>query len=713
VSIEKKNKDHIRKHRGVALVAPALPKGDDPLQFWTNHATENTFVDLHCFANGEFDNPRPSGGGDWPGGYTGRATLIAELAPAIEARCLMRGQRTVQSLLSDLRAWWRLFDAVEAETIPDGRRIAKVTSIADLGPYHETAGHKQRLRAQTFNSFIALVNAERVLRRLPLLGWIAPGNTDPIRHLIPDDQTREIKISIKQDWERVRKLWALNDKVRVEAELRSRGEPPAQLIDDEAHRLKNLQYLQEIQKKTRLILPSGQQLLGAWKNEGPLVRRGLSRSLMRSIAFPTVEEADVAFHMALLNSGWNPSTMMRINATNPFLVANHPKDNGQLVLTTEADDRQSGEDGEVTLHANKPRAGGRTQFCTGRKSQPSSAPMVVQAYLQRVVPLREILRQEYQIAQTEFDRLLLAGADNRRLATQLKHVQKLATGCHSVWLYVDREGGVNWLHASAGWNRYGRKSDRGKKYCSYLDLVRERLNRQRAEMDRSLIPKITPADFRDVYARWVFNASNGSILAVMLALGHKHLSSTSKYLENNIFSAENDDIVRRWGDHLFTEMGRGRIDLTILAQLVRHGPLTPAMEARLTEYRRLKRSRVGVGCADPWQPPPEVAPNHIAGRLCGKHRCLKECRNARFLPESLEGIAMRAEELLVMLEHLPRETWLNGGFDEELHLSELLLQEMFSSDAVADARDRWRKRIELGEHVIPGLGCTATTPEAA
>ncbi len=143
---------------------------------------------------------------------------------------------------------------------------------------------------------------------------------------------------------------------------------------------------------------------------------------------------------------------------------------------------------------------------------------------------------------------------------------------------------------------------------------------------------------------------------------------------------------------------------TILAQLVRHGALTPEMEARLKEYRALMKSRVGAGCSDPRHPPEYVAPNHVPGRLCGTNRCLKDCHNAKFLPESMDGIAMRVEELLMMLERLPRETFLLGGFDMELDSGEYLLDTLYPAEAVSLAREKWRKRIASGEHIAPGLG---------
>lgn len=65
---------------------------------------------------------------------------------------------------------------------------------------------------------------------------------------------------------------------------------------------------------------------------------------------------------------------------------------------------------------------------------------------------------------------------------------------------------------------------------------------------------------------------------------------------------------------------------------------------------------------------------------------------------------MRVEELMTMLERLPRETWLRSGFDNELEAGEFLLDTLYPVEDVPSARVKWRKRIESGEHIVPGLG---------
>lgn len=706
MSIGKRNKDNLKEHSGVALATPLMAlKSDDPLRFWTNHPTESTLVDLHPFANGEFENPHPLGSttGTWAGPFTGRPQLIAELAQALEARCALLGSGSIKNYTRSLRAWWRFFDAFEIMPFQGERQLVRVQSLANLNELHEVAAHRHGITPRNFLAFLSIVNDARRLHRLPQLQWASPRVEDPVRTLIPDEQARELKTALKQDWERVRHAWGQNDSIRAEAEKRADGVAPSDLGDEGERLLKNWQHFHRVQQETGLPLPTGEQLMGVWKSHQSLSDHGLEFGVMRAILFPTVEEAEVAYHLALMNSGWNPSTLSNLDVTSPFLLSDHPKDDKQLVLTADSDE-------VATIHADKPRAGGKTQFCTALKKHSSSAPMIVAAYLKRVERLREILKQDYQEVMAELVRMQAAGEERTTIEKQFRRVQEIRNGCTSVWLYLDRRNKITWLDGMK-LPRYERKEK--LKPITYMGLLLERLNARRALEGGPAIPLVTPSDFRDIYARWVYVQSGGNILAVMLALGHASVSTTGRYLENNIFSAENDEHARHFMTHLFAEMEHGRVDLTILAQLVRHGPLTPDMAARLAEYRQLMRSRIGVGCADPRNPPEQIAPSHIIGRLCGTQRCLKDCPHAKFLPESLQGIAMRVEELHAMSDHLPRETWLRGGFQEELDAGESLLETMYPKATVAEARNKWRGHIAGGDHLVPGLGSIPTFKEVA
>ncbi|MFO1305356.1 MAG: hypothetical protein U1F54_16640 [Burkholderiales bacterium] len=701
MSVGKKNKDHLKDHAGAALVAPAVAlRGDDPLHFWTNHPTESAPFDLHPFADGEFKTPHPNQAGKWGGPFTGRPQLIAEIAPALEARCALLSPGSIKNYKRALRAWWRLFDNIENASVSGGQPIAqRVESLSDLNELHEAFAHRSGMRARLFIDFVGIANDARTLLRLPKLLWEPPSAAAPVRSLIPEDQAREIKTALKQDWERVKRTWTRNDAISAEAAKRLSGETPSVLGEEEERLLRNCQYILRRQQETGRTLPAVEQR----SDRNELWKNGIELILARSILFPTAQEADTAFHLALMNAGWNPSTLANLDGSSPTLVSEHPKDDKQIVLAAQQDEA-------VTIQADKPRARGKTQFCTGLKKHSSSPPVIVAMYHKRVEPLRVVLQNDYQAARAELERMQATGEEKKAIETQVKLVQRIWKGSRSVWLYVDRFGNINWLDGAEA-NRYEHKEMPGP--VTYLWLVLEHLNARRAREGKAAIPPVTPSDFRDIYARWVYVQTGGNILAVMLALNHSSLRGTGGYLENNIFSAENDERARSLMTHLFDELERGRVDLTILAQLVRHGPLTPEMEARLAEYRKLMRSRVGAGCADPRNPPTNVAPGHIQGRLCGTHRCLKQCPHARFLPESLDGIAMRAEELLAMSDHLPRETWLRGGFQHEQDEGEALLADLYPPKAVTEARDKWHEAISSGTHLVPGLGRIASREQVA
>lgn len=707
MSIQNMNKDHLKEHSGVQLVEPVLaPTSEDPLRFWTNHPSENTAVDLHVFADGEHENP---GHGLWVGPFSGRPELIAEMALAIQARLTLAAPSTCSTYLSSLRKFWRIFDQLEAAEASHGRVVERLTSVTNLTHMHEAAAHRAVTNGPQFNKFVTLANDVRRLMRLGPLWWTTPSFGAPNRQLIPESQAKALKIAIKRDWEKVRKEWTRLDAIRRAEEpdtLTEREKQDDAIVfryaeqNDELRR--NWSHLERIQQTTGRILPSTEQLCGG-VTTGGLLYRGLEVSLMRTIAFPTVLDADVAFHMALLGSGWNPSTLISgIDATLPERIFQHPKDAGQTVLAIDVpqDDGENIE--EVTMQGSKRRAGGRMQFCMGLKKNPACPPAIVATYLERTAALRAQLRQDCEEARAELAWLKAEEAPSEAIECQFKHFQRLQQGLRNVWLYVDRHGNINWINGKI-WTRYRTPHTKSGR-CSYVEHVISRLNVERAAHGDSQIAGIEPSDFRDIYARWVHVQKGGNVLAVMFALGHASLRSTNAYTDNNIFNAENDATVLRFMTRLFAELGQGRVDLTILAQLVRHGPLTSQMQEQLGEYRSLMLSRVKVGCADAKHPPAHISPDHVQGKWCGTQRCLRDCPHARFLPESVDGISMRVEELVVMSQYLPLETWARGDYEKELEAGEFLLNELYPQDAVSKARNRWREKIRTGNHFVRGVG---------
>lgn len=366
MSLRNKNKNHLKQHGGVELVEVSLAQqSDDPLRFWTQHPTENTIVDLRVFAQGESKNPRLHGGGIWCGPFSGRPELIMELAPAIQARLTLAAAGTRDNYINTFRTFWRVLDQFEAEMEAEGRKVERLSSVKNLTHLHEAAAHRANIDVTRFGIFVGVIDDARHLMRLQPLAWSAQSFGVRNRQLIPQDQAKAIKIAIKQDWEKVRKAWARNDAIR-------RGDEPDTLSvwerqdvsivrqyaerNDELRR--NWRYLARIQDATGRTLPTPKQLADGVSNLS--ASTGLETALMRSIAFPTVEEADIAFHAALMGSGWNPSTLITgLDATLPERIFQHPKDTKQNVLMVDAPEAKEEESDDVTMQGAKRRAGGR------------------------------------------------------------------------------------------------------------------------------------------------------------------------------------------------------------------------------------------------------------------------------------------------------------------------------------------------------------------
>lgn len=714
MSIQNKNKDHLKDHCGIELVAPAVaPTSDDPLRFWTGHPTENFLVDLHEFADGASTGRNRTGA--WAGAFSGRSELIAELAPAIQARLTLVTKFTSISWLGALRKFWRVCDQLESSVTQNGIMLDRLSSVRNVTHLHEAMMHSAKFDRVQFGRVVSILNDVRRLMRLGALIWTPPKRGEPNRLLIPDSHAKALKIGIKRDWERVRKTWERNDAIRrcaepdtlTEYEKKAPAAVQAYAEENEILR-KNWQHFKHIQESYDTLNPTGEQLNDG-RSKNFYVRKSLIWSKARAITFPTLEEVNVAFHAALMRSGWNPSTLINgIDATLPNSIFQHPKDSKQTVLAVvakEGDEPDNADDfEEFNMQGSKRRAGGRMQFCMGLKKDPDSPPNILAAYLERTTELRAQLHQDVKKARIEYERLKAQDAPQEAIERQFKRLQALHQGTRNAWLYVDYRGDINWLDGCGWITFFSPDSGRANHRASYLELVTSRLNAHRETRGEDPIAVVTPCDFRDIYARWVYIQTGGSILAVMIALGHARLQSTETYTTNNIFSAEDDEALRKFMTHLLDQLANGRLDLTILAQLVRHGPMTDEMLARLTEYRSLTRSRVKVACADVKNPPANVDPGHVEGKRCGTHSCLKECPHARFLPESIDGIAMRVEELMIISERMSIDTWLKGGFNKELEVGEYVLAELYAREEVEKARTHWREKILSGKHVVPGVG---------
>lgn len=695
MSIREYNKDHLKERAGVTPVAPVrvdAPESGDALVFWTRHEKEPVEVNLHPFATGQKEARRQGGGRKFIS-FTARPGLIHQLAPAIEETLLYAAKASVQTFLHALRSWWRILDAVEAAAVAAGQPMACVDDVRLLTQVHSEFAHRSGMKRTRFSRFRAIADTTRRALGGSQTYWESPEDTSAKKHIPPEEQRKALRIALKRSCRNVLERWSKSDLL---SQIAVEPEDPQEAI---LHR--HVHYMRKIQRKTDKVLPTSDELYDGVVS-ATLNYRGISLGLLRESCFPSLRDADAVWHLCLLNTGWNPSTLTALDVTKKFLF-DHFKDDPsdshrRFVLSPQT----------YELVGEKERAGGKEQVVTGQWKTKDGPGHLIKTYLERVAPLRELLTQKLVQETLKYEDMVREGAGYAVCASQFTQVKALEQGCRSVWLYLNRRGNIAWIS-----NVTTRGGMVNEEQVSYVDEVVHALNTQRAADNErraknkesplaplAPVPRVAAKDFRVWFADYVYRASNGNILQVRKELGHSRLRTSLSYVDSNILNQDASNAARRFLTILVSELDAGRLDLTILAHLYRDGHLSPEQEELLSQARTLPRSRMNIACKDALHPPAHI--NATADEGCDVQRCMLCVENAVLLPESLDGIAMRVEELRALQGFLPIGTWAEDSYDIELK-NNLMALRKFDLNRGLIARQKWARAITAGEHYVPGL----------
>jgi hypothetical protein len=628
--------------------------------------------------------------------FTGRPELIRQLAPAIEEALSYAAIGTVATYMNALRDWWRVLDAVEAAAATAGQPMTRVEDVRLMTQVHSEFAHRRGMTRQSFGKCRTLVDTIRMALGVRQTYWESPERPDIQKHIPPQEQRNALRFAVRAACRSVLDRWALSDR------LSQSDTEPANPQEFELWR--NVKYMRNIQEKTGKVLPTPDDLydgIPPWA----LNTQGTFRLSLRGSVFPNHWDADAVWHLCVLNTGWNPSTLTTLDVTKKFLI-DHFKDDPndphyRFVLSPQT----------YQLVGEKERAGGKEQFVTGQWKTLDGPGHLIKTYLERVEPLRAVLKLQLVQEQLKYEQIEEAGYAAR--TAQFARVKTLEQGVCSVWLYIDHNGKISWIH-----DKSTRSGLFNGKQMAFLDEVVSLLNTQRAAAnarraeDRkgllkplAPIPHVTPKNFRVWFADYVYRASHGNLLHVKKALNHAWLGTSSGYTDTNILNQQGSDAARRFLNILVGELDAGRIDLTILAYLNRYGVVTPEQANILAELRALPKSRMKVACKDALHPPAHL--KATANEPCDVQRCMLCLQHAVLLPESLDGIGMRIEELRALQGFLPIETWIEERYDIELKNNLMALHKFDLNQGLA-ARKKWAQTIAAGEHYVPGLPLTSS-----
>ncbi len=181
----------VRKGHGISPPAEVISiEAQDSLYFMTLHPIKPGHVDLSIFATGATIEDCPTGHRKTFIPFSGRPSLIRELAPEIRHFYSVSPHTTVEALMGTLRWWWRLLDRCAD--------VAPVTSVRDLNDIHYATYRAAPSPDSVAQKFFQLVKRARESRNLAPLYWTSIAPPEKTVDLIPYHDVKRIYHYVKR-----------------------------------------------------------------------------------------------------------------------------------------------------------------------------------------------------------------------------------------------------------------------------------------------------------------------------------------------------------------------------------------------------------------------------------------------------------------------------------------------------------------------------------
>lgn len=373
---------------------------------------------------------------------------------------------------------------------------------------------------------------------------------------------------------------------------------------------------------------------------------------------PTVEDCAVAFFLVLLHTGWNPETVEHIDVSSLERWCD-------FRLGTEEEQPEGSKAVAIFGYKDRP---GKEQIAFSLVRPTFHPYQVIASMIRWTEPLRAALR-------VKLAHLLLKKRLDRR---EQDDIQVLREYIASPWLYYSIKPGLACGLRIATFKFAATRTDHLRRIgqAAYQNAVPRA---QSAEHRTALVGLTTllPSDFRDGFSAFQYDNSLCNILLVKRALAHGSLRTTRHYLRQRRHIAQRFREFRSFQTAFFDEVRQfRRIDPTILFLRVRFGALTREQRARLADHR--SRTRMGMGCVDPGNPPREISGRQSGP--CRVHRCTI-CRHGVVFDDSLSGVARRAAELRVIRGRTAAKRFQESSFQDEWAAIEFILNICFEERA--------------------------------
>jgi hypothetical protein len=368
---------------------------------------------------------------------------------------------------------------------------------------------------------------------------------------------------------------------------------------------------------------------------------------------PTMEDAVAAFTLVMLHTGWNPDTVKNIDISEDSKWFDHRLDG--------SGDPQS-KTATVALYAFKGRTG-REQIAFSLRRPKAHPFQIIRSMVTATEPLRAQLRKEIEEL----------GSIRNRTEEQQRRFDDIRVMVRSPWLYFT-------VHEAIGGSRVAaiEKSTANVVLRSHFRAAIKSNSRMMQSFElqevEAFVERFSFSDIRDGFASFIYDNSMSNILLLKAALGHSRLRVTRAYLRQRRQIAQRFERFTHFQETIFDEIRNfQRIDPTILYVRMSGTAVTEAMVRRLRDARY--RTRMGMGCVDPENPPRELSPDHRGGP-CVVQRCTL-CVHGVVFEDSLPDLAVRVAELRFIRSQVAAERFEGSTFQAEWLALNLIVERLF------------------------------------
>ncbi|MBO1905301.1 hypothetical protein KHP60_09710 [Microvirga sp. 3-52] len=639
------------------------------LRFWIHPDRGAAYeIDLSEFAfGGRRDHVDPRARDKWSGDYQGRRPFAYEFAEHFQLSRPPEGDK--RQILSFLRTLFRFLDEIDP-----GRHVSGCSQLEDgHGALLQRWAEARGLGGQVYKGIKGIVDAMRAARDEDPLFWPAR-HRDVLGYREDIDEKgvqrlfnafKKEAMSIKSMFREGEVLAARGSDPRGEARLPSSADWEAR--ENHAWLVHELTR-ERLLYKEEVYANQGQGLNKAndrtLKHDGPeylapgMGVRGREGIVGKLRWFhPSYHDTAVFLWLFLLGTGWNLATALALDVTadNEWCQDHPQKPEFKIV------------------HSYKERAD-RHVFALSLAKPEWHPYRIVRFMIERTAPMRRTVEHRLGEARERHD------ADPT--PARARDVARLEAVARSPWLYhvVNKVGEVSCFEGQD---------------CARLNEIARVVAKGHglAEEHPSLL-KMATGDSRDAWIGHAYAASGYDILIAKLGAQHADTRVLRHYLRQRRYRAHSEAAVRRVQDAAFAEIATGRkLDPTRLRILVEKGEITAEQERRLLDKRQ--RTRLGMGCLDPRNPPREVAPTHVEGSLCRVQRCTG-CVHGLVFEDSLEPLARARAELIFIKRTFPLTAWAGSSWEDEERSLDATLAE-FGADRVEPLIDHFLGKLTTGE----------------